>query len=174
MSNIRHLEGGIASPRDFQVLSKVFPVTILKSFMEHTENTPKKKNVFKSILAVVVGFLVVAALSVATDFVLEALGIFPPPSEQGLFIWWMLLLAFIYRSAYAVLGGYVTAMLAPQNPMKHVKILAIIGTIGGILGVIAGWNLSDHWYPIALAVTAYPLVWWGGKLRLKKHHHSTT
>lgn len=122
----------------------------------------------KGIFAVVAGFLTVALLSVITDTILEAIGLFPQPTEEGLFVTWMLIVAFIYRSVYAVLGGYITAKLAPSNPMKHVKVLAVLGTIGGILGVIVGWNLSQHWYPIALAITAYPLVWWGGKYRLKK------
>jgi MFS family permease len=125
------------------------------------------KNILKSIGAVIAGFLVVAVLSVVTDKILESLGIFPSP-DAGLFITWMLVLAFIYRSIFTVLGGYITARLSPQNPMKHVKILAIIGTIGGCIGIVVGWNLSDHWYPIALAVTAFPLVWLGGKLYTKK------
>lgn len=123
-------------------------------------------NTFKSIWAVFAGFLVVVILSVGTDAILESAGIFPPP-EQGLFVTWMLILAFVYRSIYTIAGGYVTAKLAPSNPKKHVTILGIIGTIAGLIGVIVGWNLSSHWYPIALAVTAYPLVWWGGKLRTK-------
>ena len=120
--------------------------------------------ILKSIGAVVAGFATVFILSVATDTVLEKLGIFPPPSEQGLFVTWMLVLAFVYRSVYAVVGGYVTARLAPERPMRLVGILGVIGTIGGLVGVIVGWNLSQHWYPIALAVTAFPLVWYGGKL----------
>jgi hypothetical protein len=121
-------------------------------------------NILKSIGAVVAGFLVVAMLSIGTDWALERIGVFPAPSEQGLFITWMLVLAFFYRSVYAVLGGYVTAYLAPSHTMRHVYALAIIGTLGGIAGVIQGWDLSQHWYPIALAVTAFPLVWWGGRL----------
>jgi hypothetical protein len=80
----------------------------------------------------------------------------------------MLVVAFVYRSLYTAVGGYITASLAPSNPLKHVLVLAILGTIGGIMGVIVGWNLSDNWYPIAIAVTGFPLVWYGGKLRLKK------
>ncbi len=124
-------------------------------------------NILKSIGAVIAGFLCVALLSVGTDAILEAATIFPPPTE-GLFVTWMLALALFYRSVYAVVGGYVTAKLAPKNPSKHVLVLAIIGTIGGIAGVFAGWDLSDHWYPIAIAVTAFPLVWWGGRLALKR------
>ena len=79
----------------------------------------------------------------------------------------MLALALFYRTVYTVAGGYVTAKLAPQNPMKHVMILGVIGTLAGIGGIVAGWNLSQHWYPIALAVLAYPSVCLGGKLKMK-------
>lgn len=118
----------------------------------------------KSIGSVVVGFLTVAVLSVVTDKVLENMGYFPSV-DAWLFDTKLLVIAFLYRSIYAVLGGYITATLAPDNRMKHVKILGIIGTFGGIAGIFAGWNLSDHWYPIALAVTAFPLVWLGGKMK---------
>lgn len=120
----------------------------------------------KSIGSVIAGFLVVVILSIITDMILEGAGIFPPATE-GLFVTWMLTLALFYRTVYTVAGGYVTAKLAPQNPMKHVTVLGVIGTLAGIGGVVAGWNLSQHWYPIALAVLAFPSVWVGGKLSAK-------
>ncbi|HYD02925.1 MAG TPA: hypothetical protein VEC16_01375 [Alphaproteobacteria bacterium] len=128
------------------------------------------KNTFKSIGAVLAGFFAVVVLSIATDILLEQTGIFPARSKSNptLTTTWVLALALLYRTIYTILGGYITALLAPTNPGKHVHILGIIGTVAGILGVIAGWNLSAHWYPIALAVLAYPSVWIGGKLRLKK------
>jgi hypothetical protein len=121
------------------------------------------KTLWKSIGAVVSGFLTVVILSTITDLVLEALHVLPytKMSTSQLF------LALLYRMAYTVLGGYVTARLAPKDPQKLVVILGIIGTIAGIGGVFAGWNLSDHWYPIAIAVTGFPCVWLGGKLFLK-------
>ncbi|MFA6439374.1 MAG: hypothetical protein WCX28_08705 [Bacteriovoracaceae bacterium] len=120
----------------------------------------------KSFRAVAAGFLTVVILSVGTDFVLESLGIFPPIG-QGLFITWMLVLAFAYRSVFTVVGGYVCAALAPDRPKRHIIILGCIGTVAGIAGVFAGWNMSDHWYPIALAVTGFPFTWIGGKLKTK-------
>ncbi len=122
----------------------------------------------KSIWSVVAGFLTVVVLSMGTDMILEKTGIFPPPSEMGLFVTWMLALALLYRTVYTILGGYVTALLAPQNSTKHVWVLAIFGQVGGIVGVIVGWNLSAHWYPIALAALAIPSVWLGGWLRTRK------
>src|SRR5690348_10242357 len=95
-------------------------------------------NTFKSIWAVVAGFLTVIILSVATDMVLESTGILPSQSRPELFTGLLLLLAFVYRSIYAMVGGYVTATLAPTNTMRHVTILGILGTLGGIAGVAAG------------------------------------
>ena|SRR6478735_7665878 len=126
-------------------------------------------NTLKSIGAVLAGFLIVVILSTATDTILESLGIFPPPTD-GLFVTWMLALAFAYRTVYTVLGGYVTAALAPANPTKHVTILGIIGTIMGCIGIYIGailYTLSPIWYPITLAVAAFPSVWFGGKLKTK-------
>lgn len=120
----------------------------------------------KSIGAVFAGFLTVVILSIVTDTILEALNIFPPLG-QGLFITWMLVVALIYRCIYTVAGGYVTASLAPDKPMRHVIILGIIGIVAGSAGVVVGWNLSQHWYPIALVVTAMPCTWFGGKLKTR-------
>ena len=121
----------------------------------------------RSIGAVFGGFLTVVIFSVGTDAILEFIGIFPPP-DQGFFITWMLVVALMYRSIYTVAGGYVTARLSPVNPMKHVKILASIGTAAGVAGVYIGWDLSQHWYPIALAITAFPLTWLGGWLKTRE------
>lgn len=121
----------------------------------------------KSIGSILLGFVTVVILSTVTDFVLEKLGIFPPVTDQGLYITWMLALALLYRTIYTVLGGYLTAATAPSRPMSHVMILGILGTIGGIVGIVVGWNLSHHWYPIALAILAFPSVWLGGKLKIK-------
>ncbi len=120
----------------------------------------------KSIGAVVAGVLVIVILSVATDALLEKVGFFPPP-DKGLFATNLLAIALFYRTIFAFIGGYVTARLAPVNPLKHVKILLAIGTVMGILGVIGGWNLSAHWYPISLVITSGIAVWFGGKLGIK-------
>jgi hypothetical protein len=127
------------------------------------------KNKLKSIGAVIAGFLTVAVLSTVTDAVLENTGVFPSYENQmtnGSPVW-LLLVALAYRSVFAVLGGFVTAKLAPSNAKKLVMILGILGTIGGVVGVIFGWQFGNQWYPVALAITAYPLIWYGGKLAKK-------
>jgi hypothetical protein len=71
------------------------------------------------------------------------------------------LLATSYRFAISVAGAWLTARLAPSQPMKHVLILGVVGTIMGAIGVVATWNMGmgPRWYPIALAVLAIPQCW---------------
>jgi hypothetical protein len=121
----------------------------------------------KSIGAVLAGFALVVVLSMATDAILEAAGVFPPPTS-GLYITWMLVLALLYRTVYTIAGGYLTATLAPDKPMRHAVILGLLGMVVGTLGAIANWDLSSHWYPIALVVEAVPCTWLGGKLRTSR------
>ena len=122
-------------------------------------------NILKSILAVLAGLVFIFVSHSLTDFILESVGVFPPPSE-GLHVTWMLLLALGYRIVLSVVGCYITAKLAPQNPMKHALILGFIGvflsTIGAVIGIRL--DMSDTWYPIALILVSLPCAWLGGKL----------
>jgi hypothetical protein len=123
----------------------------------------------RSIVAIVAGFLTVAGLSTVTDQLFHVLEVYPPWGQPmvgtGLYA-----LALSYRIVYTLLGGFVTARLAPRAPMRHVTVLAVIGlvlgTIGAIVAVTRG-DLGPSWYPIAIAVTAYPCTWLGGRLEAK-------
>jgi hypothetical protein len=126
---------------------------------------PHPRNVWRSIGAVLAGFFAVVILSLGTDQVLHMLKVYPPWGEPmrdpGLN-----LLALTYRIIYTVFGGYLAARLAPRNPMDHVFVLAIIGLVMGVMGVVAtsGMDLGPRWYPIALAATALPCTLLGGVL----------
>lgn len=120
----------------------------------------------RSALAIIAGFLAVFILSIATDIVLHAVGVYPPwfqPMGSGLFA-----VALGYRTVYTIFGGYLTARLAPSRPMFHVLILAGIGLLAAIAGIFAALRsptpLGPMWYPIALAVLSVPSVWVGGRL----------
>jgi len=64
-------------------------------------------------------------------------------------------LALVYRCVYTIAAGYISARLAPRNPMRHVWVLGFIGLVMAVAGVIgtSGMDLGPRWYPIALAVT---------------------
>ena len=125
-------------------------------------------SILKGIGAILAGIIFIVVTHTGTDFVLEKLGIFPPPG-QGFYITWMVVTATIYRSIYTVGGGYLTATLAPNPPMRYVMILGLIGLVLGTIAAIATipMKLGPAWYPIALAVLALPCVWLGGKLRTR-------
>jgi hypothetical protein len=73
-------------------------------------------------------------------------------------------IATLYRSAAAVVGGYVAALLAPNAPVGHAVILGAIGTLAALAGVLTHLSMPHLWYPIALVVTALPCSWLGGRL----------
>lgn len=126
-------------------------------------------NAFKGAGAILAGIVFIVVTHTATDFVLEKLGIFTRP-RQGFHTTWMVVTATIYRSIYTIAGGYVTAALAPDPPMRYVWILGLIGLVVSTLAAIATipMKLGPAWYPIALAVLALPCVWLGGKLRTRR------
>jgi len=125
-------------------------------------------NILKGIGAILAGIVFIIVTHMLTDFVLEKLGIFPPPS-QGLHITWMVVTATIYRSIFTIAGGYLTAALAPNRPMLFAVILGLIGIVASTAGAIAmiPRHLGPAWYPIALIVLALPCTWLGGKLRTR-------
>src|SRR5436190_15195305 len=99
----------------------------------------------RSVGAVAAGFVVTALLSVGTDAVMHATGVFPPWGDEmsgGLFAW-----ATIYRVVYTVLGGYVTAALAPRQPMSHVVVLGAVGILAATVGTVATWNAGPAFGP---------------------------
>jgi len=135
-----------------------------------TTQNPAGPDWGRSVGAVVAGFICTALLSVGTDAFMHARGIFPPPGEamsDGLFG-----LATAYRLVFTVLGGYMTAALAPRAPMTHVFILGTIGALAATAGAVSTWNagpeFGPHWYPVLLVVTALPCVWTGGVLRMRR------
>jgi hypothetical protein len=126
------------------------------------------RDTFKSIGAVFAGLIAIVVLSNGTDTVLEATGVYPSIAEQqerGFTMWWMLLLAIGYRAVFTVVGGYVTAALAPRRPMRHVLALGLIGVVLGTLGAVAAAGVAPVWFSVGLIVMSLPCVWLGGRLR---------
>jgi hypothetical protein len=129
---------------------------------------PGQPNIGRSIWSVVAGFIVVFALSFGTDIFLHLIAGFPKLGDvytDKQFLW-----AAVYRNLYGVIGSYVTAALAPRNPMKHALVGGTIGFAINLLGTVLTWNhvpsLGPHWYPLSLLISTFPTAWLGAKLRL--------
>jgi hypothetical protein len=130
-----------------------------------TQASTQPRNLWRSTGAIVLGIVTVVVLSLATDQLFHVLEVYPPWGqpmvESGL-----LVLALAYRCVYNVVGAYITARLAPRNPMRHVWILGFIGVALGLVGAIVTipMHLGPAWYPISLVITALPFTLLGGVL----------
>jgi len=141
-------------------------------------NTPStsaapSRRIGRSILAVLAGIVVGIVLSTGSDFGLHAIGFAPSIKER-----WpnhLLALATLYRSIYGILGSYVIAWLAPNRPMGHSLVAGTLGLVVSSLAAAAAWSttVGQHWYPVALALTALPTAWIGAKLWLMRSHSRT-
>ena len=142
----------------------------------NTQSAPQvpPRQIGHSIFAVLAGIVVGIVLSVGTDFGLHAIGLAPSTGER-----WpnqLLVLATAYRSIYGIFASYVIARLAPNHPMAHSLVAGVLGLVVSSLGAAAAWSttVGQHWYPLALALTALPTAWLGAKLWLMQLHSQTT
>lgn len=136
--------------------------------------TNRPQRIGRSIGAVLTGILAAIIVTLSTDLVLHATGVFPPWGNSMVGYDGALLLATAYRTVYGVAGSYLTARLAPDRPMQHALVGGVIGLALSIVGAAVTWNrgpaFGPHWYPLALVVLALPTAWAGGKLRLRQLH----
>jgi uncharacterized membrane protein len=118
----------------------------------------------KSVWAIVAGVIAVVVVTTLVDGVLHLAGMLPAANERMDDA--RSALALSYRIVIGVGGGYLAARLAPERPMTHALILGVVGTILGLIGVVATWNLDlgPRWYPIAVFALAIPQCWAGGAL----------
>ena len=128
-----------------------------------------RRRIGASIVAVVAGFATTFVIAVGIDAVLYAAGVYPPFGmrlSDAMFVG-----ALAYRALVTILGGWVTARLAPSRPMKHAAALAAVGGLAGLVGVgraVAHPAIGPLWYPVALVVTSLPCVLIGARLRMRR------
>jgi hypothetical protein len=116
--------------------------------------------------SVLAGLVTIFFLSTATDMALHATGIYPPFGERmsdALFV-----LASAYRVLYGIGGCYVTARLAPYNPLWHSLALGVVGLFPSTAGAIAMWDAGPAWYSLVIIAMPLPCAWIGGALRLRE------
>jgi len=131
---------------------------------ERSERPPRRMG--RRAGAVLAGTIAGAALSLGTDMVMHAAGIFPPWGEA--MVGALFVLAAAYRSAYSVFGSYIAARVAPDRPMQHALVLGVLNVAANVAGTLATWSkgleFGPKWYPLSLIVLAMPCAWLGGRL----------
>ena len=120
----------------------------------------------RSGLAIAAAFITNGALALAIDQLFHLLGVYPPRG-QPMPDTAPNALALAYRLVLGVAAGWIVARLAPHAPLRHAAILGTLATIvatAGAIVAITRFALGPAWYPIALAVSAFPTVWAGAVL----------
>jgi hypothetical protein len=125
----------------------------------------KESKKMKSVVAVLAGFILIGALGFITDTALQSLGILPETGSAR-FKDWQSLLALTYHLGFVIVGGYLTARLAPNRPVAHAIALGVLGIGFSLLGLIAivSGDLAPAWYGWALVVFSVPATWLGGRI----------
>src|SRR5688500_16255110 len=130
---------------------------------------------WRSIVAIVVGFVLIGAVSVGTHAALSnaipgyANSAGMPSTPQ------YLMLSLVVIGVIAVAGCYLTARLAPDRPMRHALILGVLGLLFNIFGTMQTWNAAPVWYHVIALALVMPYAWLGGRIRerqLERGHRS--
>lgn len=119
----------------------------------------------RSVIAIVVGFVVIAAFAFGTDALLRAAlpGQFDANGRVDSVP--LLTLTLAYITLYATFGCYVTARLAPSRPTRHALVLGLLGLASNVVGTVQMWHTAPAWYHVAALALVMPTAWLGGRLR---------
>jgi len=119
----------------------------------------------RSIAAVVVGFVLIGALSVGADALLFQLVPEAFDADRRLTSTPLLLLTLLYVGAFATAGCYLCARLAPSRPMRHALILGALGLLMSAVVVSQTWNETPAWYNLVGLATTMVWGYLGGLMR---------
>lgn len=97
----------------------------------------------RSIISVVAGYAAMVIIVVITSVFAGALLLGSPGIVTPTYI----ITNLIFGLVAPIVGGYVTAKLAPKNMMQHVQILAGLVIVLGLLSATQPLNGQPVWYP---------------------------
>ncbi len=111
--------------------------------------------VLRSLTAVVGGYLIFALSAVA----LFQLSGRDPHAPQPL---WFEAAAVLYGMAFAALGGFVAARVAPTRALLHAGGVAAILALGASVSLVASPGAGATWSQWAALALMVPSAWLGG------------
>jgi len=115
----------------------------------------------RGILAIVVGYLIFAGSAVA----LFALSRQDPHTHAPVRF---LLLSILYGVFFALLSGYVTALIAKVDDLRYVLLLAAVIAAGALFSLFARPGAGAIWSQVSALLFMAPAAMVGGHLRLEQ------
>lgn len=121
----------------------------------------------RSIAAILAGLVGIIAVLLAVDAMVPILlpGAFSGPDGGGAV--GVLLLTVAYVAAATMLGGYITARVAPSRPARHALVLGVLVLGLVVTGTAVAWASAPVWYHALSLAFVLPFVWLGGYLRTR-------
>jgi ABC-type Mn2+/Zn2+ transport system permease subunit len=114
----------------------------------------------RSIVAVVVGYLVFAGSAVAL-FQVSGQAPHAPASLP------FMLGSTLYGILFAALGGYLAARLVPRRPELHGAAVAALIALGAAASLVARHGTGSVWSQVSAVLLMAPAAWGGGYLRAR-------
>ncbi len=116
----------------------------------------------RSIVAIVIGFVLIGALAVGADAAFHVLrpGYFTADGGTTTPVALLIMLAYVF--VFATLGCYITGRLAPNRPLRHAMILGVLGLVFNVVGTIRLWHTAPAWYHVAALLMVLPAAYLGG------------
>lgn len=128
---------------------------------------------FRSILSVFVGFVVMTAAANAIEFAVAAflLHSYPVnfPSEAALARRnTVMILTLAYTLVCVAFGGYLTASLAPRSPVAHAVALAALQEVLTVIAIVENIAPAPRWAWIAYLALVPVAIILGGYWRARR------
>lgn len=125
----------------------------------------KKESNWRVAAAVLAGYVGIAFLIVATDWIL---GFTIPELRTALEMPTYYFVAVLATDAiYSMVGGYLGAAIARTAARNATIGLIAVGELISVVSTVFVWYRVPHWYSFALLILYPPLVWMGSQLRLR-------
>ncbi len=118
---------------------------------------------WRSVAAVVSGYLITGVLIVATDQIF-ALTV-PGFKQMAMPPDYYFAISIATDALYSAVGGWLCAAIAKKRVRDHVLALIVLGEAVGVASTIALWSTVPHYFSFALLAIYPPAVWVGSRFR---------
>lgn len=121
--------------------------------------------IVRSIIAVIAGYATMAAVVIALTVLIKRKApqwMASQGKSNATYIYTNLL----YSFGAAMIGGFVTAVIAPRSPLAHVGVLAALICVLAIVSALQSGDKQPRWYQLALAIIGPLGALFGGLVRV--------
>jgi hypothetical protein len=118
---------------------------------------------WRSIAAVVFGYVITGVLIVITDQIFELT--IPGFKQMAMPPDFYFAVSIVTDALYSAVGGWLCATIAKRRIQDHVLALIALGELVGVVSTVALWQTVPHYYSFVLLAIYPPAVWFGSKLR---------